>query len=95
MQEVRDTMTILEEDHFETEKQYEHSDALPWNIIREPPPVDGRVKKDFYPMEGTWRMVSNENLDTFLKVGWYGMQLFWEVLCRGKLEEEKSVTSKL
>ena len=83
-------MTILEEDHFETEKQYEHSDALPWNIIREPPPVDGRVKKDFYPMEGTWRMVSNENLDTFLKVGWHAVVKY----AAGEIWK-KSVTSEI
>lgn len=34
----------------------EHSDILPWNIIEDPPETN---KKELYPIEGSWRLVSN------------------------------------
>jgi len=37
----------------------------PWNLC-EPSPCEG-VKKQFYPFEGIWRLVSMENMDTILK----------------------------
>lgn len=41
-----------------------NTDILPWNIVEDPP--WGTNKKELYPMEGSWRLISNQNYDKYL-----------------------------
>ena len=50
------------QDNFETLDT--KTDILPWNIIEDPP--FGPNKKELYPIEGSWRLVANQNFDKYL-----------------------------
>jgi hypothetical protein len=39
-------------------------DVEPWNVIEEPPL--GKSKKPLKPMEGSWRLIANENFESCL-----------------------------
>lgn len=39
-------------------------DVEPWNVIEEPPM--GKSKQPLMPMEGTWRLISNNNFEAYL-----------------------------
>eukprot|EP00094_Tigriopus_californicus_P001748 TCALIF_01690-PA protein Name:"Protein of unknown function" AED:0.00 eAED:0.00 QI:104/1/1/1/1/1/3/324/270 len=71
MQSVSERVSIPEEEedgHFEAPtKKFEHAEVLPWNILESPPPLDGKIKKEFLPFEGSWCMIAMENVETYLR----------------------------
>jgi len=40
-------------------------DVEPWNVIEEPP-LGKSKKARLRPIEGSWRLISNENFDNYL-----------------------------
>lgn len=55
-----------EEDEFceELPQQNNNSRLLAWNIVEEPP--CGTMKKELLPIEGSWRLIGNQNFEKYL-----------------------------
>ena len=39
---------------------------VPWNIIEEPPLVNCK-KRPAMPLEGSWKLIGNENIEAYLR----------------------------